>query len=227
MKVRGLVFLCASVAAAPVAAQVVDDRPVRRVEVDAGGGLIGGAALGARDATLRSNAQAREPFRLFTADSRFARARAVHVRTGFAFTRRFGVEGALSVSRPEIRTSITADAEGAASVTSVERVDQYLVDVSLLMMVDALRLGGRTIPFVAAGGGYLRQLHEGHTLIEEGQVYHAGGGLKHWLLTRPNGVVRSAGVRGDVRVELFRGGISFDDNPRPHVAVSGSLFVGF
>ena len=67
-------------------------------------------------------------------------------------------------------------------------------------MLDELRMGPRLVPFAAAGGGYLRQLHEGQTLVEQGQVYHAGGGLKYWLLTRKVGAVRSAGLRTDARI---------------------------
>ncbi|MBI3047345.1 MAG: hypothetical protein HYY76_03450 [Acidobacteria bacterium] len=227
MSARLLVLVAACATATPAAAQSAADRPVRRLEVDVGGGLTGGGGLGGGDANLRANAQAREAFRLFAADSEFARAPAVHARAAFAFTRRFTVEGGVTWSRPEIRTSITADAEGAAPVTSVERVDQYVFDASVVMMLDAFRLGTRLVPFVAGGGGYLRQLHEGQTVIEHGQVYHAGGGVKYWLLARPGGFLRSAGLRGDVRAQVARGGITFEDRPRPHVAISGSLFFGF
>jgi hypothetical protein len=34
-------------------------------------------------------------------------------------------------------------------------------------------------------------------------------------------------VRGDARVYFLRNGISFDDDPRSHVAISGSVFFGF
>lgn len=198
-----------------------------RFEVDAGGGLFGGAALGGVDANLRANAQGREAFRLFTADSRFARARSLHVRAGVDLTRWFGVEGGLTRSRPEMRTSLTADAESAAPLTSVERIDQYVFDASVVMTLGAPGGGGRLRPFVAGGGGYLRQLHEGRTLIEHGQVYHAGGGVKYALFSRTAGFVRSTGLRGDARLQVLRGGISVRDRPRSHVAISGSVFVGF
>lgn len=226
MKLAPIVVLLA-VAAAPSSAQTVGARPAPRIEVEAGGGLIGGTDLGRGDANLRASATARQPFRLFTADSRFERAPTVHLRAAVPLGLRFALEGGVTRGRPEIRTSLTADAESAAPRTSVEQVDQYVFDASLLWMLDALRLGDRLVPFVVGGGGYLRQLHEGRTLIEHGQIYHAGGGIKYWLLSRATGVVRSAGLRGDARVLVVRGGISFDDRPRPHAAVSGGLFVGF
>jgi hypothetical protein len=223
---RIIVFLLACAIPGAGYAQTADARPVRRLEVDAGGGLLGGAGLGSTDANLRANAQTRQPFRLFTAESRFVRAPEFHVRTGYALTRRFGIEGGVTFSHPDIRSSITADAEGAAAITTVERIDQYFFDASVVVMLDALRVG-RLVPFAAAGGGYLRQLHEGQTVIEEGQVYHAGGGVKYFLLARTRGLVRATGVRSDARVHVLRDGIAFEDRPRPHVALSGSLFVAF
>lgn len=44
---------------------------------------------------------------------------------------------------------------------------------------------------------------------------------------RRNGFLRSTGIRGDVRMQLLRGGIAFEDRPRSHAAVSGGVFVGF
>jgi hypothetical protein len=203
------------------------DPTVARVELEVGGGLFGGAGLGTEDADLRANAQTRQPFRLFTADSRFARAPALHVRAAVPLARRVGLEGGMSWGRPEIRTSLSADAEGAAPLTSVERIDQYVFDASLVWMLDGLRLGDRVLPYVSAGGGYLRQLHEGRTLIEHGQAYHAGGGIKYWLFTRRRGSVRSAGFRGDARLQFVYGGIAFEEGPRPQAAISGGLFIGF
>jgi hypothetical protein len=222
-----MLLLAFSLTVIPTYAQTVDERRVRRVEVDAGGGRLGGAGLGSTDANLRAGDPARRPFRLFSTGSRFASAPTFHVRAGFAFNRRIGVEGGLMLSRPDIRTSISADVEDAPPITIAERVDQYGIDATLVVMISELRLGGRTVPFVAAGAGYLRQLHEGLTVVEQGHAYHAGGGVKHWLLARDQGVISAAGLRADARVYLMSGGIAFEDRPRPHVAISGSVFVTF
>lgn len=208
-------------------AQVVAEDPGARFEVEIGGGFLGGADLGSGDANLRASRQTPQPFRLFTADSQFARARMFRVRTSFALTRRFAIEAGLTVGHPEIRTSITADAENAAPTTSTERIDQYIVDGSIVMMLHRFGIGGRAVPFVSAGAGYLRQLHEGQTVIEQGQVYHAAGGIKCWLFAREGGPIRATGLRGDVGMTLLRGGISFDERPRPQLAVSGGVFLGF
>jgi hypothetical protein len=224
-----LVVVTVVVTSAPMSAQTTAQQTAARVELEVGGGLIGGAGLGASDADLRANAQAPRPFRLFTADSRFVRAPALLVRAAVPLGRRFGLESGMTWGRPEIRTSLTADAEGAAPLTSVERIDQFVFDASLVWMLGTLRPGQRLIPFVSGGAGYLRQLHEGRTLVEHGQTYHAGGGVKYSLFTRTagRGLLRSAGLKGDARLQLLSGGIAFEEGPRPHVAISGSLFVGF
>jgi hypothetical protein len=214
-------------ASASAHAQTTVDPQAARVEVEVGGGLFGGARLGAGDANLRANAQARQPFRLFATESRLAGAPLVYVRAAVPLGRGLGIEGGVALEHPEVRTSLTADAEGAAGLTAVERIDQYAFDAGVVWRLDRLRIGGRLFPFVSGGAGYLRQLHEGRTLIEHGQVYHVGGGVKYWLLTRPNGFLRSAGLKGDVRMQLLRGGIAFEDRARPHAAMSGGVFVGF
>lgn len=229
---RGLVFsvtlcFCGLLGATSIEAQTADNRPIRRVEIDAGGGTLGGAGLGSADANLLANASTKQPFRLFTSDSRLAAAPTWHVRTGFAFSRRFAIEGGVVVSHPDIRTSVSGDLEGAPGLTVAEQVDQYFFDASLIMMLDALKVGSRTVPYAVVGGGYLRQLHEGLTVVEHGQVYHAGGGIKHWLVARDRGRLKALGLRADARLYLLASGISFDQGPRPHGAISGSLFIGF
>lgn len=213
-------------AAVPAYAQT-SERPVRRLDISIGGGWFGGAELGSSDANLRANTSPAEPLRLFRTETRMRRAATLQAEVGFAFTRRWGVEGGVVMSRPELRTSISDDAEGAPPIAVAERIDQYLFEGRVLVMLDEIHLGPRTVPFAAAGAGYLRQLHEGRTVVEEGHVYHAGGGLKHWFFARDGGLIKAAGVRIDARLYLLVAGIAFEDGPRPHGAVSGSAFVTF
>ena len=58
-------------------------------------------------------------------------------------------------------------------------------------------------------------------------VYHAGGGVKHWLVLRDRGFMRGVGVRVDGRLYVLVKGIELRDRPRPHGAISGLLFVTF
>ena len=131
------------------------------------------------------------------------------------------------MSRPELRASVSSDAESAPPITIAERVDQYGLDASVIVMINELAVGSRTLPFVVAGAGFLRQLHEGRTVVEQGPLFHAGGGIKHWVVARARGVITGAGLRADARLYLMPGGISFEDSPRPHAAMSGSIFLTF
>jgi hypothetical protein len=225
--VRGCGVALALLVAVPAWAQTAQAPSSGRFEVDAGGGWLGGAHLGAGDANLRAPAADPATFRLFSVDSRFAAAPTVHLKGGVALSRRLGVEAGVTLSHPELRASVTNDAEAVPPITIAERIDQYSVDASVIVMVGELALGTRTLPFAAAGVGYLRQLHEGRTVVEEGHVFHAGGGIKHWLMARDQGFISGAGLRVDARLYLMSGGIAFEDEPRPHGAISGSVFLTF
>ena len=203
-----------------------ENRQIGRLEVGGGFGLLGGASIGTEDANLRANTSPAEPYRLFTAESSVQRAGVLEARLGVALTRRYAVEGRFSFSRPELQSSISADVEGAPGLTVVERVDQYVIDAAVLVLFDEARFA-RMVPFASAGGGYVRQLHEGLTVIEGGGIYHVGGGIKHWFFSRNSGFARAAGARADARLYFLTGGFALDDGPRSHGAISGSVFLGF
>jgi hypothetical protein len=224
----GLSLVLLIVCAASTSAQTAEERPAHRVEGTIGGLWLGGAGLGSSTAALRANTTGTpSPFNLFTTESRFGSAPGLDARVGYGLTKRITVEAGLVFSRPEIRTRVSNDVENAPGLTVVEPVEQYFVDGAVVLLLDRFAIGGRTVPFVSGGAGYLRQLHEGQTLVETGQVYHLGGGVKHWFTLRDRGFVRGAGVRVDGRLYLLVKGIEFEDHVRPHGAIAGSLFVTF
>jgi hypothetical protein len=222
-----VIVVCGLLAAVSPASAQTTSPAEQGLEVRVGGGWLAGAALGARDATLRQNTTPREPLRLFRSETRLASAVATEVAAGYVWGGRWAVEGGLVLAHPDVRSSLSADVEGASAVTVSERLDQYIVEGRLLILLDALRLGRRTVPFLSVGAGYVRQLHEGRTLVEEGRAYHLGGGLKHRLWSRQSGVIKGAGLRADARLYFMAEGVSFDDGLRRHGWVSGAAFVGF
>jgi hypothetical protein len=207
-------------------AQVPTAPAIRWVEIDSGGGMLGGAALGTADASLRANERTAQSYRLFTADHQFNRTSGFHVRAARPWGARWAIEGGLAVSHPVLRADVREDVEGAPAITITETVEQYFFEAGLAFAIHELQIG-RLRPFATAGAGYLRQLHDGQTVIEHGQLFQAGGGVKYPFVSRATGAVRSAGLRGDVRAYLLRRGVSVEDRPRPHIAISGSVFVGF
>ena len=196
-------------------AQEAPSLRAHRVTVSAGVLWSGGYDVGSATAT---------PFTLLTADSRVSSATGPEIKAGFAFTRSLLFEAGGSVSRPRIGVSITADAEAPAHQLVGEELRQFVIDGSLSWQLP-IRLGGRLAPFVIGGGGYLRQLHEDRTLGETGQIYYAGGGARYFL-RGGYGSSRPVGLRGDVRVNVRRRGIDFDNTMRAYPTLSLQLFVG-
>jgi hypothetical protein len=199
--------------------------PLHRIELAVGVGVLGGASLGPSDANLRPGTSG-EPYKLFSTNSRQTSAPILELRAGIAVTRRYTFEAHVLFGHPELRTEISADVEGAPAITAVERLDQYLIDGGVNVRLEELRWKGLT-PFAAAGAGYLRQLHEGLTVVEEGRVYYVGGGANYWLFSRLRGLPRAAGARTDLRLNLLSRGIALDEGRRSHMSVSGSFFVVF
>ena len=199
---------------------------LHRITLTIGGGVFSGAAVGTRDADLRANADRPQPYALFSSSTRFGASPMIELRIGMALSRRVVAEARGAFNRAALRTSVSADVEGAPALTVVERVDQYVIGGGVLVMLHEARLAGM-VPFAAAGAGYLRQLHEGLTLVEHGHTFDVGGGLVRSLLSRDRGIVRAAGLRADARLYLLSGGVTVRAGPRPHGAISGSAFVAF
>jgi hypothetical protein len=219
-----LVFAAVAMAAVvtPTAAQTASE-PVRRFQVAVGAGWLGGSAFGEQSADLRAGGSG-AAYRLFESDTDLGAAGSFETRLGMALTSRYGIEGRIAISRPELRTLVSSDAEIAGSFTLVERIDQYAFDGGIVIHLDGLATMGLR-PFASGGAGYVRQLHEGRAFVEEGALYYAGGGVTRALFSRPQGFLRAAGVRADLRLNVFS--LELDDGARSQGSVSGSLVLTF
>jgi len=197
-----------------------------RYEVAAGVTWTGPAAFGSRDATLTTPAGTR--YRLFSASTELAGAPAVDLRLGRRLTRLVQAEIVAAYSAPMLATSISNDAEtGAASVAS-ESIRQITIVGAIVVALPRWRVGPRLLPFVTGGGGYLRQLHEGNTLAQTGQIFHVGGGVTIPMVSRarPRGV-KQFGIRADVRALMSTGGVTLDGGTHASPAVAASAFARF
>ena len=132
----------------------------------------------------------------------------MQARIGFVVTPALVVEGGFRFTRPVYQVRVSGDAEGAADTTVEETLSQYVFDGSVVwQFTRAAFAGGRAVPFVFGGAGYLRELHEEDALVEEGLEYHAGGGLKWWFGQGR----RRFGVRGEAGISIRDGGFDFKD----------------
>jgi hypothetical protein len=192
-----------------------------RFEVSFGAGIVSRSDLGDANADLRGRDGA--SYRLFATSSRFAVSVPIEARIGMSVTRRWAIEGRATFSRPELETSISGDVEGAAALTVAERLDRYVVDGAVVV---ALGDGRGATPFLAGGAGWVRQVHEGLTLIEDGAAVRGGGGVKYPLVVRNRGAIRGLGFRADGALVVLSkkaalGGI------RRQIEASGAVYLMF
>ena len=213
------VLVLAVAAVTPAAAQSAAGRG-SRLEVSAGGVLVGGYELGEKVAELTPNSGS-SGFDLFTTESEVRQAFGGVARIGFLVTPNLVIEGGLRFTRPVYELRASGDAEEAPDTTIEETLSQYVFDGSVVWNFGGA--GRRFVPFVYGGAGYLRELHEEDALVEEGVEYHAGAGLKWWFGQGS----RRFGARGDVGISVRDGGFDFDEGARLVPVVSGSLVFAF
>ncbi len=184
--------------------------PVAPPRVEVGGGVrwVGGAALGDMDATLGTASGG--TFTQFGSSSELGPTPAVEGRVGVRLTRSLWAEANVSYGTTELRTRLDSDVESIPDTTVSESIARYTIEGALVASLDGWRLGA-VVPFVSVGGGYLRELHEGRTLVESGRLFHAGGGVTVPLRTQA-GAGTTVGVRADARAIVRSGGVQFDDD---------------
>jgi hypothetical protein len=177
-----------------------------RLELTVMGGVIGGGALGDRDAqALGNQAPTSGPATWFTTSGRIDGAPWIEGRIGVRAVGRLWIEGGLNYSRPDFKVDLASDVEGAPDVTATSMLTQVLVDGAI-----AYRWSGqRVTPFVLAGAGYLRQLDDTRATAETGWLAHAGGGVRVRL--GRGGFAGRLALRGEVRAVWLRDGVILDE----------------
>jgi hypothetical protein len=195
-----------------------------RYEIGGGVRWIGGIAAG--DSTATETRPNGSRLTLFDTDSRLGAAPGVDTHVGVWLTRALQIEGALWVRRPAVITEISADAEGIANAEAVEDLTEFVFEGALLLH-PSWRIAGGVDPFFSAGAGYLRHLHDGRTLVEEGTTYFVGGGVTVAFTEQARLRRKGLGWRADIRAVATKGGAAFDNRAHVGIAVGTSLFVRF
>ena len=201
-------------------------RPWRPV-VSIGGGWVGAESLGTVTAATRATGLGTltpSPFPLFETASTLDGAPRAELALAVPVTRTLAVEIVGTMAQPTLTTAISRDAEAAPATTASEQVDEYTVGARLLYELPRWSIGGRARPYLAAGGAYLRQLHEDQVVVETGRMWTAGAGLRLWLLGARQG--RSLGVTTEVGWAWRTGGITFTDGARGVPTAAIRLFAG-
>lgn len=213
------------------AAQPTAAPRARSFEVSAGGIALGSVDFGSATASLIANQSSAPESTLFRTASTMKTGVGLDGRLAFNITRALAVEGGFVWTRATLESRISGDIENVPGVTVTQDLDTYFIEASAVWHLNALGFaGGRAVPFVAGGAGYVRQLDEDQVLTTDtGTVYHAGGGLKYFFMTRPRGFIRGLGLRGDARVYITDVGVELveDTTRRNRWATSAALLVRF
>jgi hypothetical protein len=216
-----LLALCATPSLARAQVYIGRDIP-HRGSVEASGGVTysAGYDLGTISAEeTRNTGGPTGPFVLFTATSRAKGSPGVQGRLGVFLSPAASIEGGVQLARPILATELSDDFESAPDVTATETLTRLVINGSLVMHLTGLTFaGGKGVPFVLGGGGYIRELHEKNEVVETGHEYHAGAGFHMWYGQGKHRV----GLRTDVGVSWRRGGADAADAHRtvPTAALS-------
>jgi hypothetical protein len=206
--------------AAPAAA-TAQTRELSRVEAAVGVLWTGASTVSTRDANETSGAG--NTFRLFASRMDLASAPGLEGRLAIRLTPRLQVEGLGSFAKPRLETRIANDFEGAAAARLREQTLQITIQAAANFNLSRSGSG----LFLTAGGGYLRQLHEGHTVVATGQSYFGGGGWRVYTGGSESGLFKAVGMRADARAVVQSGGVAPDGGTHIAPAAGVSLFLGF
>ena len=196
-----------------------------RFEVGVGALWTGASSYAPVDATETGSTG--NPFPLFSTKSDLAASIGVESRLAVRLSKTLQIEGLGAYSKPHLVTRISEDFESAAATTTTEETIRVRVEGAIVAHLLRWRIGTHAVPFVTGGGGYVRELHEGQTIVKTGRSYFLGGGLRYSVRARPGGYLKMLGFRGDVKAVIRRGGLSLDDRVHVTPAVAASVFLGF
>jgi hypothetical protein len=196
-----------------------------RVEASVGLLWIGQQPLGSSQANETVAAGTTTP--LFSTSSTLAGAAGIEGRIGVRLTDSLVAEAEGSYLKPQLMVAISGDTEGAAATTATETTQQVTIGGGVSWFPLDGGSSARFAPFVNAGAGYLRQLHDQNTLVQTGSFVQFGAGATYLLSTRRHFHAKSSGIRLDVHASRFTKGVAFDDRGRVAPAFGASLFVRF
>jgi hypothetical protein len=181
--------------------------------------------LGAKSATETTGVGGQST--LFATQSDLGGAAGIEGRVGVRVTRTLVAEAEASYMKPQLRIAISADAEGAAATTATETIEQFTIGGGVAWQLPGRRWSPRFAPFIGAGGGYMRQLHEQGTFVQTGRFYQFGGGVNARLVSRRHFHTNGIGIRADLRAVIRSRGVRADDGAKASPSVGVSLFVRF
>lgn len=194
-------------AAAPALGQTTSSTGPRTL-LDVGAVFVGGASAGTSSANYTAPDGSQVP--LFSLDKSIGPAIGVNSHLTIRISSRVALEVNALWARPELRTKLSGDSDGADNATATQSVDRFVVGGGA-----SLRLAqvGRWHTFARGSFGWLRELSDDQSLYQDGWNAQVGGGANfQWKEKR--GHFRPYGIRTEVWLDVRHGGIAFSDKPR-------------
>lgn len=199
-----------------------------RFELAAGMTVGGSVDLGSREANLTPNLNG-ATFVLFDSSARFRSPMGGEARLGYRVVPWLvaSLSGALLVG--DVQVSVGHDAEGASAMSFAgERLRQTQIEGRVDVLVTRLRFWkARALPYVAVSAGTLWHWHEGNVLVETGQVFQLGGGVRVSLAHRPASRLLRVGVFGELRIAHVRDGFHWGHDARTSPIVHVGVYTGW
>ena len=145
---------------------------------------------------------------------------------GLRLTARVGASMAVAFNSTHLTTAVTGDIEGVANTKVNELVTQVLVEGGATYRPARLE-HWRLAPVITAGGGFLRQLNAGRTLVQNGQTGYVGVSMRYVERARKPGRWKASGIRADIRLNGFHGGVALDSGVHLAPSLAASVFTWF
>jgi opacity protein-like surface antigen len=218
------VVMVALAALMPAAAAA---QPAGDGSLELAGGIRWTGKMSAGGSSATETAPGGNRFTLFEADTALESGAGLGVDAAVRISPSIDVGASMSFTSYNLRTRITSDVEGVPDAEAAEPISELALEGRAVVRFARWRTGPRAVPFVAAGGGFLRHLHEGRTLVENGSIYYVAAGMDYALTSGGAGLVKRSGLRAEFRTVMRAGGIAFDDALHLSPALGVSLFARF
>lgn len=214
------VVFVAVVALMPAFAQAQDEA---RWQLAGGLRLVGTVGLGQGVAVQTGNNRA--PLLVFASETDLARSAGWLVLLGRRVREDLQLEVMLSLRPTALSTHIVDDIEAGGPRMAEGSLTELQWEGGVRWSPTRWRFTPRTRAFVSGGGGYVRHVYEGRTLVETGASLYVGGGVLRSLWRGASGRTASARIEG--RAVGIAGGAAFDGTLRAAPALTAAAQLGF
>jgi hypothetical protein len=179
-----------------------------QIRFDVGAVVIGGTNAGVSSANYTAPDGTLVP--QFSIDKSIGAAIGVNSHLSIRIAPRVALEVNALWARPELRSKLSGDTDGADNETATQSVDRFVVGGGASV---ALKQIGRWHTFARGSIGWLRELSDDQSLYQDGWNAQLGGGA-NFQWTEKRGHFRPYGIRTDIWLDIRHGGLSFSEKPR-------------